>query len=311
MIGVLLMGYGSPASLEDVEAYCTHIRGGAPQPAEVRALRKKYRRIGGSPLLGITKKQASALGRTLGSADYKVYVGMKHWHPFISETVGQMAADGLRSIVALPLAPHYSEVSIGGYVKAVREALEDGGLDVSLVKSWNDHPLFLRAVEEKLRKAMSSIPEGGGDVPVIFTAHSLPKRLMPEGDPYESELKETCEALGRRLGLEWSLAYQSRGREGEWLGPHAREVVERLSREGRKNVLVCPVGFVSDHLEILYDIDIDLREYAEARGLEMKRTESLNDSLVFINALAAIVREAEAKGFIAAGEGIGHDNLRA
>ena len=301
-IGVLLMAYGSPDSLDDVEAYYTHIRGGRrPAPEQVEALKERYRRIGGrSPLLEITKAQAWALKERLNAdisgAPLRVYVGMKHWRPLIEEVIEQIAADGIQRVVTLALAPHYSRMSIGGYIQAVKEAQKKLAtqLDITFVESWNAHPLFLRAVAEKVKEALQRFPDSIREqVPVIFTAHSLPKRILHENDPYPRELQETCEALVNTLHLtHWRFAYQSAGHTPEpWLGPDVKDVLIKFFEEGHRHLLVCPVGFVADHLEVLYDIDIECQELAKSKGIELKRTESLNASPTFIEALAAVIHE--------------------
>jgi ferrochelatase len=301
-LGVLLMAYGSPGSLDDVEAYYTHIRGGrTPASEHVAALKERYRRIGGrSPLLEITQRQARALEERLNSGSdevpWRVYVGMKHWYPFIAEAWAQIVQDGVRQVVALALAPHYSRLSIGGYIQAVKAAQKklDGPPEITFVGSWHDHPLFLRAVAEKIEKALQCFSDAIRDqVPVVFTAHSLPERILHENDPYPRELQETCEALASMLRLKhWSFAYQSAGHTPEpWLGPEVRPTLMKLCDDGHRHTLICPVGFVADHLEVLYDIDIECQELAKAEGIELRRTESLNTSPAFVEALAAIINE--------------------
>ncbi|MFQ5795713.1 MAG: ferrochelatase [Candidatus Bipolaricaulia bacterium] len=299
-IGVLLMAYGNPDSLEDVKAYYTHIRGGrVPSRDQVEDLERRYRCIGGrSPLLEITWEQAWALEERLNAAGdrFRVYIGMKHWHPFIAETVEEIAADGVYRVVALALAPHYSRMSVGGYIEAVRAAKKQlkTRLNLSFVTSWNDHPRFLRAVAEVVEDALLYFPEPVRDrVPIVFTAHSLPERILAEGDPYPRELLETCEGVAELLGLAaWQFAYQSAGHTPEpWLGPDILEVLEELSQADHHHVLIVPVGFVADHLEILYDIDVECQERAKELEMQLRRTESMNTRPTFIAALAAVVRE--------------------
>ncbi len=301
---VLLMAYGTPNSLDEIEPYYTDIRGGRkPSPENLKELIARYERIGGrTPLLDITREQARALQAQLGDG-YRVYVGMKHWHPYIAQAVDEIARDGLTRVIAIALAPHYSRFSIDGYFQRVRDAIAKTNepLDVTYVKSWNDHPLFLQSIAERMQEARQKFgARDWNDSEVIFSAHSLPERILQSNDLYPQELRETCEGVAARLGLpRWRFAYQSAGRTGEkWLGPDILDTLDEIaSRRGEQplaptnRVLVAPIGFVADHLEVLYDIDVECAQRAKARGLEMRRIESPNISLTFIAALAAIVRE--------------------
>lgn len=299
---VLLMAYGTPNSLEEVEPYYTDIRGGRkPSPENLRELIERYRQVGGrTPLLDITLAQAQALQSQLGD-DFHVFVGMKHWHPYIAEAVGEIVRGGHRRIIALALAPHYSRFSIDGYVQRVREALPSSPASVQVpqvafVESWNDHPLYLRALAEKMEAARQGFGVNGWDgIQVVFSAHSLPERILQSNDPYPRELQETCEGVAALVGLRkeaWRFAYQSAGRTGEkWLGPEILQTLDEIAAEGHKRVLIAPIGFVADHLEVLYDIDVECAARAKALGLEMRRTESPNASPTFISALAGIVHQ--------------------
>ncbi len=303
-IAVLLMAYGTPNSLDEIEPYYTDIRGGRkPSPENLRELVERYQRIGGkTPLLEITREQARALQTQLGD-DYRVYIGMKHWHPYIAQAVDEIARDGLRRVIALALAPHYSRFSIDGYIQRVRDAIARSGapLEVTYVESWNDHPLFLKSIAERMEAARAKFSaRDWQDIEVIFSAHSLPERILQSNDPYPQELRETCEGVAALLGLpRWRFAYQSAGRTGEkWLGPDILDTLDEIaSRRGERllaptnRVLIAPIGFVADHLEVLYDIDVECTERAQSLGLEMRRIESPNASPPFIAALAAIVRE--------------------
>ncbi len=306
-IGVLLMAYGSPDRLEDVEAYYTHIRGGRrPSPTAVAALQARYRRIGGrSPLLEITRAQARALEAALngtvaaGAEGFRVYVGMRHWRPFIGEAIARMAADGVRDAVGLSLAPHYSRLSVGAYIEAAQQALQElqAPLRLRFVEHWHTHPLFLEALADRVQRGLERFsPAERERLILIFTAHSLPQRILEWGDPYPRHLHETCVEVVRRVGLEatrWRFAYQSAGHTAEpWLGPDLSEVLERLARQGVPAVLVCPVGFVADHLEVLYDLEIEAREQAEGLGMHLERTDSLNDDPRLIQALRDVVWNA-------------------
>jgi ferrochelatase len=276
------MAYGSPSLAEDVRPYLEDIRGGRPVSEEaVSELAERYRRIGGrSPLDEVTEAQRAALERELG---VPVFVGMKHWHPRIAEAVESALAGGAGRIVGLVLAPHYSRLSIGEYRERLETAVA-GRAEVSLVESWHDHPGFLDVVADRVR---------GTDAWVVFTAHSLPERILDEGDPYRDQLHETSRLVVERAGLErWSFAFQSASPTGEpWLGPDILEELDRLHEAGERKVLVAPVGFVADHLEILWDLDIEARERAAELGLELERIESLNDDPAFVRALSELVEE--------------------
>ena len=280
---VVLMAYGSPAEPEDVRPYLEDVRGGRPASDEaVEELAERYRRIGGrSPLDDVTEAQRAALERELGTP---VFVGMKHWRPRIAEAVEAALAAGATRIVGLVLAPHYSRLSIGGYRERLEEAL-GGRAELVLVESWHDEPALVEVLAERVR---------GTDAWVVFTAHSLPERILADGDPYREQLLETARLVAERAGLErWSFAFQSASPTGEpWLGPDVLEELERLQADGVGKVLVAPVGFVSDHLEILWDLDVEAREKAGELGLELARIESLNDDPAFVRALANVVERA-------------------
>jgi len=276
------MAYGSPSLPEDVRPYLEDIRGGRPVSDEaVEELAERYRRIGGrSPLDDVTEAQRASLERAL---DVPVFVGMKHWQPRIADAVDAALATGATRIVGLVLAPHYSRLSIGEYRERL-DAAAGGRAEIVLVESWHDHPGFLDVVAERVR---------GTDAWVVFTAHSLPQRILDDGDPYRDQLLETSRLVAERAGLErWSFAFQSASPTGEpWLGPDILEELDRLHEAGERKVLVAPVGFVSDHLEILWDLDIEARERAAELGLELERIESLNDDPAFVRALAELVEE--------------------
>jgi protoporphyrin/coproporphyrin ferrochelatase len=280
---VILMAYGSPERPEDVPGYLADIRGGRPVSQEaVDELVERYRRIGGtSPLTRITEAQRAALEAATGMP---VYVGMKHWHPRIPEAVERALADGAERIVGLVLAPHYSGISIGGYHGRLEDALA-GRAELTFVESWHDHEPYVELLAERVR---------GTDAHVVFTAHSLPARILAEGDPYRDQLLETSQLVAEQAGIvNWSFAFQSESRTGEpWLGPDILEELERLHGAGVSEVLVAPVGFVSDHLEILWDLDVEARERAAQLGLELDRIESLNDDPAFIRALVDLVKQA-------------------
>jgi ferrochelatase len=280
---VVLMAYGSPSSLEDVRPYLEDVRGGRPVSDEaVAELAERYRRIGGrSPLDDVTEAQRAAVEREL---EMPVYVGMKHWRPRIAEAVEAALAGGASRVIGVVLAPHYSRLSVGEYRERLEAALAERA-DLVLVESWHDDPAFVDVLAERVR---------GTDAWVVFTAHSLPERILADGDPYREQLLETSRLVAERAGVErWSFAFQSASPTGEpWLGPDLLDELERLAADGVGKVLVAPVGFVSDHLEILWDIDVEAREKAGELGLELARIESLNDDPAFIRTLAGIVRRA-------------------
>ncbi len=294
-VAVLLLAYGGPGSLDDVEPYLQDVRGGRPTAPELVAeIKGRYARIGGrSPILERTEAQAQALGRALGPA-WPVYVGMRHWHPFIAETVERMVACGQRRVVAIVLAPHYSALSVGAYEKKLLDAAR-GRLELALVRSWGDHPKFLEAVAERVRQALQRFPAPGA-VQVLFTAHSLPERILAAGDPYADELQASAAQVARLAGVgEWRFAYQSAGATPEpWLGPEAGAVMTELAAT-RKNFLIVPIGFVSDHVEVLYDVDVAYRGLAERLGVRLERTDSLNDDPLLVAALADLARRTAAE----------------
>ncbi len=294
MKGVLLMAYGSPATMDDVEAYFTHIRGGRkPDPGQLEDLKARYQAIGGpSPLLAITEKQAAALRRSLrdSGSDTQVYAGMKHSPPFIEDVVKDAAAAGVTKLLCVALAPHYSRISIGGYQKAVEGAALGLAERVSttFVKSWHDRPKFIAMWANSVESASSGI---GSDASLVFTAHSLPQKILAEGDPYKAQLLESSGLVANRLGgRPWTFAFQSASKTGEpWLGPDIIDHLEELRKSGIRKFLIAPIGFVSDHLEILYDIDVECAEWANKRGLALERTKSANDGSELIDCLVDVV----------------------
>jgi ferrochelatase len=252
----------------------------------VEELAERYRRIGGrSPLDEVTEAQRAALERELG---IPVFVGMKHWRPRIAQAVERALEGGATRIVGLVLAPHYSRMSVGEYRERLEAALDGRDTELVLVESWHDDPAFLDVVADRVN---------GTDAWVVFTAHSLPERILAGGDPYRDQLLETSRLVAERAGLgeRWSFAFQSASATGEpWLGPDILDELERLAAEGERKVLVAPVGFVSDHLEILWDLDIEAREQAQALGVELELIDSLNDDPAFIRALAGLVEKVRA-----------------
>ncbi len=293
---VLLMAYGGPGSLDEVEPYLLDVRGGRrTSPELVEEIRARYAQIGGrSPIRELTEGQARALGHALGS-EFQVYVGMRHWHPYIGETVERIVAEGHRRLVGIAMAPHYSALSVGAYEKKLQEAV-GGRLELALVRSWGEHPQFLDAVAEHVTQALQRFPSPER-VQVIFTAHSLPQRSLAAGDPYPDELHASAEAVARRRALgAWHVAYQSAGARREpWLGPDAGTVITELAGRGHTEVLIVPIGFVCDHVEILYDVDVAYCALADRLGVRLERTASLNDDPLLIAALVDLARTAVAE----------------
>ena len=295
------MAYGSPESLEEMGSYLLDIRGGRPTSEElVEEIKDRYAQIGGkSPLLRITQRQADALEAELNrryagqGLAFRAYVGMRHWEPRIKDAVAQMAEDGITQAVALVMAPHNSQLSTGAYYDKLKSAVSEleAGIHFIQVREWYNHPGLIEAITEKAQEAIEGF--NGVSPFVVFTAHSLPSRILSQGDPYDRQLKETARLLAERLGLEegqWQFSYQSAGRSQEpWLGPKIEDVVVSLAVSGEKDILIIPVGFVCDHVEVLYDIDISSRAIAKEHGARLERSESLNDSPAFIQALADIV----------------------
>jgi ferrochelatase len=280
------MAYGSPPNEASVEPYLTHIRGGRPPaPGALEDLIGRYRRIGFSPLDRITAAQAAALGARLG---VPTFVGMKHAPPFIWDAVAEARAAGVTRLVGLPLAPHYAGMSVGAYERELRRCWSG---ELACVRGFHDQPAFVAAVREVIAEALESFEAEL----VVFTAHSLPARIAAEGDDYPGRLLESAGLVAAGMELPaWQTAFQSASATGEpWFGPDLLEVIDS---SGAGRILVCPIGFVADHLEILYDIDVEGREHALARGVELRRTASLNDRPGFIEALAAVVLEVLAKG---------------
>jgi ferrochelatase len=276
------MAYGSPADEADIERYYTHIRGGRkPSNEAVAELTERYRAAGGSPLTAITKAQAAALGERLGLA---TFVGMKHAAPFIADGAAKAKAAGIERLIGLPLAPHFADMSLGAYERALASAWEG---ELIFVRGFHDHPAFISAVVNLLSE---SLAQGTADR-LFFTAHSLPLRIVDEGDAYPDRLLESCRLVEAAIELpQWEFAFQSASTTGEpWLGP---DVLVAIERSAARNVLVCPIGFVADHLEILYDLDIEAQHFARKRDVRLRRTASFNTRPDFIEALAAVVTDA-------------------
>jgi ferrochelatase len=294
--GVLLMAYGSPEREGDLEAYYTDIRRGRPPTAEQLAdLRRRYDAIGGlSPLAARTRAQAAGLQRVLderaGAGTWKVELGLKHASPSIEAGVEALASAGVDEFVSLVLAPHYSALSVGQYLERAADA--SGHLKVRDITSWWDRPALISLLAERVRAALAQLPATVTRPEVLVTAHSLPERALKIDDPtYEAQLRATGERIAREAGLaSWRIAWQSAGRTPEpWIGPDILEVIRSLPDEGYDGVVVCPAGFTSDHLEVLYDVDIEAAGVASSVGLPLVRTASLNDDPAFLDLLAGLV----------------------
>jgi ferrochelatase len=301
---VLLMAYGSPNRLQDVEAYFTDIRGGrTPSREAVEELTARYRRVGvPTPLLAVSMELGRELERLLNidppdDRMYTVHLGMKHWTPRIASAIEEIVDSGADRVIAIVLAPHYSTISTGGYrhqVEAALTAARHGAPTPSLdfVDSWHELDGYLQAVAEDVRavRATFANPE---EVVAVFTAHSLPARILDEGDPYQEQLLRTSEQVAQRVGIEqWRFSYQSQSHTGEpWLGPDLVETVEELAAQGHRAILVASVGFIADHLEIFYDIDIEAKERADALGIKLRRTPMLNADLRLAYALHTLVAQ--------------------
>lgn len=296
MIGLLVMAYGGPENLDEVEPYLMDVRGyRATAPEIVHEVRERYREIGGrSPILQRTQAQADAIEALLNedTQDFRAFVGMKHWHPFIQDALAEMRAQGIDKTVGLVMAPHYSRMSIQGYFNKIEEA--NSGMQIARIYDWHLLPEYLDALADRVRAALERFPESvRADVPVIFTAHSLPERIMEWGDPYPLQLLGTTDALMERLGPRLhEFAYQSAAISAEpWLGPDASEVIQRYAAEGKRHMLICPIGFVCEHVEILYDIDVVYQKLAQNLGVQLERIEMLNDSPEMIRGLTGLVRQ--------------------
>ncbi len=286
---VLLLAHGAPERLEDVESYLSFVRGGRPgSPKILEEVRSRYQAIGGSsPLLAWTKTQAKALQEQTG---IPVFYGMRNWHPFIRETMDCVRDSGVTRIAAIAMAPQYSDLSVGLYIRKTEEAAREAGVQAEFIwaKSYFDEPLLLEAFAERVRTIAGVSPEAR----FLFTAHSLPEKILATGDPYDRETRATAAAVARKLNLPaYDFAYQSQGfTDDKWLGPTVESQIDRYAAEGVRQMVLAPIGFVCDHVEILYDVDVLFRQYAEQRGIALLRPESLNGSAAFTGALAEVAR---------------------
>jgi ferrochelatase len=294
---ILVMAFGGPADPEEAEEFLRRFLGGKlPSRERIEEVKRRYRLIGGgSPLTKITLRQAGCLKEELVRRGYQlnVFTGLRFSKPFVEDAVAQMKAGRIRQVIALPMTLHRSKLSTAPYFATLEEAMKNQKVEFDLIgiTGWHIHPLFIEALEEKVTEGLSRFaPEARKRVEVIFSAHSLPEKAVSDA-PYVREIHETIKDLLERMGpMSWHLAFQSRGGGSlAWLEPDVEDVLNDLSRKGCREVLVVPVGFVSDHLETLYDLDIKYREQAEELGMEYERSPSLNDSPKFIQALAQVV----------------------
>jgi len=317
-IGILLLNLGGPDSLDAVRPFLYNlfsdreiIRLGPPllqKPLAwlIATLRSKkteryYRMIGGrSPILDITRAQAKALEEALNKfspSSFKVYVGMHYWYPFIDDVLFEMHKNGIEKVIALSLYPQYSITTSGSSSRRVDRVVADYPMDVLHVSSWHDHPLYIEALADVIKRGLESFlasssdphPSSVDDIHLLFSAHSLPRKIVDEGDPYEQQTMETIQKVVKKVPLKWHLSYQSKSGPVKWLAPSTEEKLKELARDGVKNVLVVPISFVSDHIETLYEIDILYKTMAEKLGMNLKRADSLNTHPLFINALKDMV----------------------
>jgi len=295
MKAVLILTYGTPASLDEVDTYYTHIRGGKrPSEDEINKLKMKYASIGGvSPLTQITRSISyKLLGLIERTSETKVYYAMKHSSPFIPDVMQKMYKEGIEHLLCLILAPHYSSMSVGTYMETINETNRKLGylFNVEYIPSWYSHPLYISVWKRRIDEALNRLSRQAF---VLFTAHSLPERILNIGDPYDAQLRDMAKILAVELKLQkWGFGYQSAGNTKEkWLGPDVLELLENLYRKGESSFVIAPIGFVSDHLEILYDIDVECVDWSKSHDVRLIRTELPNDSDDFIQCLYTLVKE--------------------
>lgn len=300
---LLVMAYGGPDNMDDVRPYLLDVRHQRPTSEEIfHEIEERYKLIGGrSPIKELTEAQAAGISKHLdqqaeAGESWSVSIGMRHWYPYIAEAIADLKAQGVERIVTIVMAPHYSSMSIGAYNKAATAAAD--GIEIASIDRWNLLPGFLDALTERVNDALQKFPEDVfASVPIIYTAHSLPERIREMNDPYESDLKATYEAMKQRFPEHPSRwAFQSAAMTKDpWLGPDASEPIAQIHAEGGKHVLIVPVGFVCDHVEILFDIDVEFRQQAEELGMQLERIEMVNDHPTLTSALAVLVRDRAAE----------------
>ncbi len=296
MIGLLVMAYGGPNSLDEVEPYLLDVRGYRPtSPEIIHEVRERYREIGGhSPILEQTREQSSALESALNmnGQEFKAFVGMRHWHPYIKDTLTEMQAQGIQHAVGLVMAPHYSRMSIEAYFKKIAEA--GSPIEVAPILEWHLLPGYIDALVKRVCATMERFPaDVRSQVPVIFSAHSLPERILEWNDPYPDQLRATVDAVIQRLGDQpHDFAFQSAAISNEpWLGPDVSALIERYAKQGQRNIISCPIGFVCEHVEVLYDIDIVYQKLAKSLGVRLERIEMVHTAPQMIAGLAELIRK--------------------
>ena len=295
MIGLLVMAYGGPNTLNEVEPYLLDVRGYRPASQEIiHEVRERYREIGGrSPLLEQTREQAAALESALSTngQQFKAFVGMRHWHPYIKDTLAEMQAQGIEKAVGLVMAPHRSRMSIEAYFKKISEA--ESPIEVAPINDLHLLPGYLDALVSRVRAALERFPEKvRAQIPVIFSAHSLPERILTWNDPYPGQLRATVDAVMQKLGNQpHDFAFQSAAISNEpWLGPDVSVLIKRYAAQGQKNIISCPIGFVCEHVEILYDIDIVYQKLAKSLGVRLERIEMVHTASQMMAGLAELIR---------------------
>ncbi|MNZ80993.1 Ferrochelatase [compost metagenome] len=305
-IGVLVMSYGTPENMDQVESYYTHIRRGhPPAEAQLKELKDRYEAIVGGvfPLRANTDNQVAALQQTLNELsnntelEFVCYQGLKHASPFIEDGIDNMAQDGIKEAIGIVLAPHYSVMSIGGYIKRAEARAAEAGVSMKFVRSYHTHPKLIEAFAKRVSSKLDLFKEAGAErdqVRVLFSAHSLPAKILEMGDPYRDQLLETSNKVAEKAGVSnWQFTWQSAGRTADpWLGPDILDTLQDLSKEQVEDVLVAPVGFVSDHLEVLYDLDIEAKTVAKELDMRLERIDSLNSDPLYMETLSELILEA-------------------
>lgn len=296
MIGLLVMAYGGPNTLDEVEPYLMDVRGYRPtSPEIIHEVRERYREIGGrSPILEQTREQAAALESALNTngQEFKAFVGMRHWHPYIKDTLAEMQVQGIECAVGLVMAPHYSRMSIEAYFKKVGEA--GSSIEIAPIHNWHLLPGYIDALVSHVCAALERFPAAvRSQIPVIFSAHSLPERILEWNDPYPDQLRATVDAIMQRLGDQpYDFAFQSAAISTEpWLGPDVAVLIERYAKRGQKNMISCPIGFVCEHVEVLYDIDVVYQKLARSLGVHLERIEMVHTAQQMIAGLAELIRK--------------------
>lgn len=304
-IGVLVMSYGTPESLDQVESYYTHIRRGHPPTEEqLKELKDRYEAIVGGvfPLRANTDSQVAGIQETLdrlsanSGYQFVCYQGLKHASPFIEDGVEKMARDGIKEAIGIVLAPHYSLMSVGGYIKRAETKASEAGVAIKFIRSYHTHPKLIKAFVNRVSSKLELFKEAGAErdkVKVLFSAHSLPAKILEMGDPYQDQLLETSKEVAQGAGVSnWQFTWQSAGRTADpWLGPDILDTLHDLSKEQVEDVLVAPVGFVSDHLEVLYDLDIEAKTVAKELDMRLERIDSLNTDPLYMEALSELILE--------------------